>query len=69
MVAILTLQALLLFALHAQIANIFVTNAAGFQAGLPPRGSIGTIFCTGLIVEGVVGAPGSSLPTNLAGIS
>jgi uncharacterized protein (TIGR03437 family) len=69
MIAVVARQALLPFALHAQIANIFVTNAAGFQEGLPPRGSIGTIFCTGLTVEGVVSAPQVPLPTNLAGVS
>jgi uncharacterized protein (TIGR03437 family) len=55
--------------LRAQIANIAVTNGASFQAGLPQSGSIGTIFCTGLSVAGVVSAPGTPLPTSLAGVS
>lgn len=31
--------------------NIVVTSASSFQAGVPDRGSIGTIFCTGLNVS------------------
>ena len=35
--------------------------------GLPAAGSIGTIFCTGLSVKGVVSAAGLPLPNSLAG--
>lgn len=52
-----------------QIGNIVVTSGASFQPGLPPRGSIGTIFCTGLKVTGIVGATGTPLPTSLAGVT
>ena len=55
--------------LLAQISNIVVTNAASFQAGLPAPGSIGTIFCTGLSVTGVVSAPGAPLPLSLSGVT
>jgi uncharacterized protein (TIGR03437 family) len=63
------LQALIPALLRAQISNIVVTNAASFQAGLPAPGSIGTIFCTGLSVTGVVSAPGAPLPLSLSGIT
>jgi len=53
----------------AQIDNIVVTSAASFQVGLPPPGSIGTIFCTGLTIPGLVTAAGVPLPYSLAGIS
>jgi uncharacterized protein (TIGR03437 family) len=52
-----------------QIGNIVVTSGASFQPGLPPKGSIGTIFCTGLRVSGIVGASGTPLPTSLAGVT
>jgi uncharacterized protein (TIGR03437 family) len=52
-----------------QIGNITVTSAASFQPGVPPAGSIGTIFCTGLAVRGVVGAAGVPLPWTLAGVT
>jgi uncharacterized protein (TIGR03437 family) len=52
-----------------QIGNIVVTSAASFQPGLPPKGSIGTIFCTGLRVSGIVSAAGTPLPTGLAGVT
>ena len=53
----------------AQISNIKVTSAASFEPGLPARGSLGTIFCTGLTVEGVVSAEEVPLPTTLAGVT
>jgi len=53
----------------AQIDNIVVTSAASFQVGLPPPGSIGTIFCTGLSVPGLVTAAGVPLPYSLEGIT
>jgi uncharacterized protein (TIGR03437 family) len=52
-----------------QIGNIVVTNAASFQEGTPAPGSIGSIFCTGLKVNGVVAATNLPLPTQLAGVS
>jgi uncharacterized protein (TIGR03437 family) len=63
------LQALLPAVLTGQIGNVVVTNAASFQAGLPAPLSIGAIFCTGLTVSGVVGAPGTPLPFTLAGVT
>ena len=53
----------------ASIDNIVVTSAASFQIGTPPPGSIGTIFCTGLTIPGLVTAAGVPLPYSLAGIS
>lgn len=53
----------------AQIGNIVVTNAASFRIGMPPPGSIGSIFCTGLKLDGPVSSPNLPLPTQLAGIS
>jgi uncharacterized protein (TIGR03437 family) len=49
--------------------NIVVSSAASFQVGMPPRGSIGTIFCTGLKVSGTTLAQGAPLPWSLAGVS
>jgi uncharacterized protein (TIGR03437 family) len=46
-----------------------VTSAATFQRGLPTKGSIGTIFCTGISVQGVVTADKLPLPTTLAGVT
>src|SRR5260370_34948485 len=56
-------------AVWCQIGNIMVTNGASFQPGLPPNGSIGTVFCTGLTVSGVVKAEGAPLPTSLSGVT
>lgn len=64
------LKALLPALLSAQISHIVVTDGASFEAGLlPAPGSIGTIFCTGLSVTGVVSAPGTPLPQTLAGVT
>jgi uncharacterized protein (TIGR03437 family) len=52
-----------------QIGNIVVTNAASFQPGLPSNGSVGTIFCTGLSVQGVAIAHDVPLPFSLVGVS
>jgi uncharacterized protein (TIGR03437 family) len=49
--------------------NIVVTSASSFQVGIPARGSIGTIFCTGMNISGSVQANGVPLPWNLAGVS
>jgi uncharacterized protein (TIGR03437 family) len=54
---------------QSTIQNIVVTSAASFQVGLPPTGSIGAIFCTGLQVQGIVTAQAIPLPLSLAGIS
>jgi uncharacterized protein (TIGR03437 family) len=51
------------------IQNVVVTSAASFQVGLPPAGSIGAIFCTGLQVQGIVTAQGTPLPMSLAGVT
>lgn len=53
----------------SQVGNIVVTNAASFQIGLPSLGSIGTIFCTGLDLQGTVVAPGFPLPMILSGVA
>lgn len=53
----------------SQIGSIVVTSGASFQPGLPPKESIGTIFCTGLKVSSIVGAAATPLPTTLAGIA
>jgi hypothetical protein len=52
-----------------QIGNIAVTNAASFERGLPGNGSVGTVFCTGLTVQGVSAAHDVPLPFSLAGVS
>jgi uncharacterized protein (TIGR03437 family) len=49
--------------------NITVTSAASFQRGLPPKGSLGTVFCTGLQVQGVIYATAYPLPRMLGGVS
>jgi uncharacterized protein (TIGR03437 family) len=61
--------ALLPAILRAQISNIVVTNAASFQPGIPAPGSIGTIFCTGLSVTGIVSAPGVPPPFSLSDVT
>jgi uncharacterized protein (TIGR03437 family) len=53
----------------AQIGNIVVTDAASFRVGMPQPDSIGTIFCTGLSVNGVAPASGVPLPLTLAGVT
>lgn len=54
---------------QCQIANIVVTNAASFQPGMPANASIGTLFCTGLNIQGVVSAENLPLPFSLAGVT
>ena len=49
--------------------GLVVTSAASFQVGLPPKGSLGTIFCTGLTVHGITTAGTIPLPRTLAGVS
>ena len=49
--------------------NIIVTSAASFQVGIPARGSIGAVFCTGLALSGTTQAQGAPLPWSLAGVS
>jgi uncharacterized protein (TIGR03437 family) len=56
-------------AIWGQIGNIVVTNAASFRAGVPQPGSVGTIFCTGLSVSGIVAADHVPLPFSLAGVT
>jgi len=56
-------------AVNAQIGNVVVTSGASFEPGLPSRGSIASVFCTGLVgVEGVLQATSLPLPTQLAGV-
>lgn len=53
----------------AAIGNVVVTSAASFEAGLPPKGSIAAIFCTGLEgIRGTVSAQSTPLPRELAGV-
>jgi uncharacterized protein (TIGR03437 family) len=52
----------------AQVANIVVTSGASFEPGVPPRGSIAAIFCTGLDLSQIVVADRSPLPFTLAGV-
>jgi uncharacterized protein (TIGR03437 family) len=68
-VAILSIGILLAPVARCQIGNIVVTNAASFQVGLPIPGSIATLFCTGLNIQGTVNAQGLPLPFNLAGVT
>jgi uncharacterized protein (TIGR03437 family) len=49
--------------------NIVITSASSFRVGVPPQGSIGAIFCTGLNISGTVQADGAPLPWSLAGVS
>jgi uncharacterized protein (TIGR03437 family) len=51
-----------------EIKNIAVSSAAGYHSGLPSRGSIATIFCTGIGIQGTVAATGYPLPQELAGV-
>jgi uncharacterized protein (TIGR03437 family) len=53
----------------SQIGNIVVTSGASFQPGIPPALSVGTIFCTGVTVTGVVAAASTPLQTVLAGVT
>jgi uncharacterized protein (TIGR03437 family) len=56
-------------AVNAQIGNVVVTSGASFESGLPSKGSIASVFCTGLVgVQGVVQATTLPLPTQLAGV-
>jgi uncharacterized protein (TIGR03437 family) len=46
-----------------------VTNAASFTSGLPPPGSLATIFCSGLTGIQSLDAPGYPFPLTLGGVS
>jgi uncharacterized protein (TIGR03437 family) len=55
----------------AQVANIniTITSAASFQVGVPAKGSIAAIFCTGLThLTGLSVASGAPLPYELEGV-
>ena len=54
----------------AQVANIAVASGASFEPGVPPRGSIASIFCTGLDLSQIVVADRDRypLPLTLAGV-
>ena len=67
--SLLAAEALFTSLLCGQIGNIVVTSGASFQPGMPAKGSIGTIFCTGLSIPGVVSATTLPLPWNLAGVT
>jgi len=55
--------------LRGEIRLLGVTTSAGFAPGLPAPGSLGTIFCTGLIgINGIVAAETNPLPKMLAGV-
>jgi len=54
---------------QGQIGNITFTSGASFYPGLPSQGSIGTIFCTGLSVQGVIPAETVPLPTSIADVT
>lgn len=52
------------------VIQIAAASAANFEPGLPTRGSIAAIFCSGLLgVRGLVTAQQIPLPTTLAGVS
>jgi uncharacterized protein (TIGR03437 family) len=53
----------------SQIGNIAVTDAASFQVGIPAKGSIASIFCTGVSISGTLQAEGTPLPWSLDGVS
>jgi uncharacterized protein (TIGR03437 family) len=66
-----TLTALVIVAVKASgaIGNVVVTSAASFEVGSPTKGSIATIFCTGLeSISGIVSAQSTPLPRELAGV-
>lgn len=52
----------------AQIRDVAVLHGATFQPGLPARGSIASVFCKGLSLDGAVPASGFPLPTELRGV-
>ena len=53
----------------AAIGNVVVTTAAGFERGLPAKGSIAAIFCTGLEgINGVIATEATPLPREIAGV-
>ncbi len=55
--------------LRAEVAILSVTSGASFESGLPPKGSIATIFCRGLTgIDKVAQASGTPLPFTLAGV-
>ncbi|MCW5981197.1 MAG: hypothetical protein KIT09_24150 [Bryobacteraceae bacterium] len=54
---------------HAEIRDVVVTSGASLEPGLPPRGSIAAVFCTGLAdIEGAVRTATFPLPAELAGV-
>ncbi|MCW5981198.1 MAG: hypothetical protein KIT09_24155 [Bryobacteraceae bacterium] len=53
----------------AEIRDVVVTSGASFEPGLPSKGSIAAVFCTGLEgIDGIVSAAAVPLPTELAGV-
>ena len=51
-----------------QIGDIVATSASSFTMGLPSKGSLATLFLSGIQVNGVVAADGAPLPFELAGV-
>src|SRR5579862_4816403 len=52
------------------VVPIAVASAANFEPGLPPRGSIAAIFCSGLLnLSGTATANQVPLPLKLNGVS
>src|SRR5688572_8935973 len=53
----------------AQSPALVATSGASFEAGLPPKGSIASIFSAGIVgIEQNVSATSFPLPTELAGV-
>ncbi|MCL4850455.1 MAG: hypothetical protein KJZ78_03625 [Bryobacteraceae bacterium] len=52
----------------AQDTVITVTSGASFEIGLPSKGSIASLFCTCIDIQGTIGADQYPLPTTLAGV-
>ncbi|MCC6585886.1 MAG: hypothetical protein IT168_04130 [Bryobacterales bacterium] len=69
LLVILTLSFVPPVIVSAQIGNIAVTSGASLLPGLPPKGSIAAIFCTGISLSGSVSASGNPLPATLAGVT
>ncbi|HSB13573.1 MAG TPA: hypothetical protein VLE22_03890 [Bryobacteraceae bacterium] len=56
------------FTVEAEIRGVVATSGASFELGLPAKGSIASIFCAGIEVDGIVAADSLPLPRTLAGV-
>ncbi|HSW50586.1 MAG TPA: hypothetical protein VLH09_10445 [Bryobacteraceae bacterium] len=65
---VVALLLLLCPAAWCEIGGIVVTSAASFERGMPARGSIASVFCTGVQVDGMVWAEALPLPWSLGGV-